>query len=287
MKLCTLAVFFVCPAVYCQNLPQPLTQVEACRRIKDSVVQVDTDTMHGTGFIVDSDGWIITALHVVAEPKTLIQRENITVSALGHPRPISAEIVSPLDDIAQLRDFAILKINETKLPALDLGNEIAVEDGSPIAIVGLPLSAMFRIPINAIPRFCLSGTVAAQTALPLGNLEFLRTIYFQGVSIKGISGAPIVSLVTGKVIGIVSTRMTGIDAALQRVTDDIRNSDVQMSNAGVQTRITMHGIDPARAAGDIVNVLDEQLANGLGTGTGASYVTNALKQAQKNYKNHR
>ena len=177
-------LFLVYTAAYCQDLPQPLTQVEACRKIKNSIVQVDTDTMHGTCFIVDSDGWIVTALHVVAEPQTLVKRENITVSALGHLHPIPAEIVSPLDNIAQLRDFAILKINETKLPALDLGNEIDVEDGSPIAIVGLPLSAMFRIPINPIPRFCLSGTVTAQTTLPLGNLEFLRTIYFQGVSIS-------------------------------------------------------------------------------------------------------
>lgn len=286
MKLCALVVFFVCPAIYGQNLPQPLTQVEACRRMEDSIVQVNSNTASGTGFVV-GDGWIITALHVVVDPKTWIQRENITVSALGHLRPMPAEIVtpvSPLDKNAQFRDFAILKVNGTKIPPLELGNEIAVENGSPIAIVGLPLSAIFRVSLTSAPRFCLSGTVAAQTALPMGNLEFLRTIYFQGVSIKGISGAPILSLVTGKVIGIVSTRMTGIDAALQHVRDDLTNNNTQMSNAGIETHVIMHGIDPALAAGEIINVIDEQLANGLGTGTGASDVANALKRVQKDYK---
>ncbi|MGA8508166.1 MAG: serine protease [Candidatus Sulfotelmatobacter sp.] len=277
-------MFFVCPTVYCQNLPQPLTQVDACQKIRSSVVQVDTETMHGSGFIVDEDGWIVTALHVVADPETLVKREKITVSALGHQKPIPAEIVSPLDKTAQVRDFAILKVNEPRLRALELGNEADVEDGSPITIVGLPLSAMFRFPINPVPRFCLSGTIAAQTALPLGNLEFLHTIYFQGVSIKGISGAPIVSLVTGKVIGIVSTRMTGIDAALQHIRDNFGASETDANDIGAHSSIIMHGIDPARAFGAMANVLDEQLANGLGTGTGAAYITDALKRAQQSYK---
>jgi len=105
--------------------------------------------------------------------------------------------------------------------------------------------------------------------------------------IKGISGAPIVSLVSGKVIGIVSTRMTGIDAALQHVRGDLTTNDIQMSNAGVHIKTVTHGIDAAVAVGDIVNVIDEQLANGLGTGTGASYVSSALKKAQADYKRHR
>ncbi len=280
MRLRVLAVLFVCPAVYCQNHPQPLTQIEACRNFRTSIVQVDTDTMHGTGFIVAPDGWIITALHVVADQKTLTKRENISVSIIGHTHPIPAEIVSPLDNRARLRDFAVLKISKTSLPALDLGSEVNVEDGSPIAIIGLPLSASFAVPPGSVvPRFCLFGTVAAQYALPLGNLEFLHTIYFQGVSVKGISGAPIISLVTGKVIGIVSTKLTGIGPDLQALRDDI--------SAGKGSGVSLSGIDPNLTIGKILDMLDLQLANGLGSGTGASDAAYALKKAQKSYKQPR
>jgi S1-C subfamily serine protease len=238
--------------------------------------------MHGTGFVVDSNGWIMTALHVVADPVTLVKRENLSVSLFGHPRPIQAEIVSPLDDVARLRDFVILKIEKANMSALELGKDVDIEDGSPIVIVGLPLSAIFRIPIKPVPPFCLAGTIAAQTALPLGNLQFLHTVYFQGVSIKGISGAPIVSLVTGKVIGIVSIRLTGISKGLE----DAKNSLTEGA-PGTQASIQLGSADVGKSVAGLIEALDEQLANGLGAGTGAADAAYALKKAQRNYhKSH-
>ena len=276
MRLCSLPVLlFACTAIYCQNLRQPLTQVEACRTFRPSIVQVDSNTMHGTGFIVAPDGWIITALHVVADQQTLTKRENVSVSMLGHPHAIPAEIVSPLDNFARLRDFAIIKIDKSNLPALDLGNEVDVEDGTPVAIIGLPLSASFGIPTGAVPRFCLSGTVAAQSAFPLGNLQFVHTVYFQGVSIKGISGAPIISLITGKVIGVVSTRLTGITPSLLEI-----KNNVTAHPPGISLGL----FDPAVAAIQIIDVLDSQLANGLGSGTGVSDAIQTLKKAQRDYQ---
>lgn len=279
MRLHSVIVLLIlCPTIYCQNLPQPLTQVEACRNFKSSVVQVDTSTMHGTGFIVDPSGWIVTALHVVADPKTLVRRENISVSIFGHPNHIPAEIISPLDNVARLRDFAILKIDKTMLPALGLGNEVDAEEGSPIAIIGLPLSATLGVSGNRMTPFCLAGTIAAKTSLTLGNLQFLKIIYFQGVSVKGISGAPIILLQTGKVIGIVSTKLTGIGPAL----DDVRKNtsaggDVQI----LGTQGNQFGIGYSVTA--IINVLDDQLANGLGSGTGASDAAVALNTTKQTY----
>lgn len=279
MRLRIVLSLLICPAVYCQNLPQPLTQVEACRQFRASIVQVDSDTMHGTGFVVAPDGWIVTALHVVVDPQTLIKREHILVSTLGRSRPSDAEVVSPIDKFTMARDFAILKINKTNLPTLDLGNEISVEDGSPVVIIGLPLSATFRPQLNSIPRFCLSGTVAAQSALPLGNMEFLHAIYFQGVSIKGISGAPIISLVNGKVIGLVSTRLTGITQGL----DQARTS-YTISQSGLHADVNLSGFDVGKTVIGLVDTLDNQLANGLGSGTGAADAAIALEKAKREYK---
>jgi S1-C subfamily serine protease len=272
-----LAFFVTYPAVYCQRLPQPLTHVEACSRFSDMIVQVQTDKMSGTGFIVGADGWIVTALHVVADPDTLAAYAHPRV-VIGHREPIDAEVVSSLDKIASLRDFAILKVGKTQLPTLDLGIESEIESGSQVSIIGFPLSAVF--PRTAagtpVPKFCLTGTVAAQTAFPLGNLEFLHTIYFQGVSIKGISGAPIISLQTGKVIGIVSTRLTGITSALSDLHENIAH--------GFGKNRSLGGFVPGAEIDKIIDVLDVQLANGLGSGTGASEAADNLEKAQREYK---
>ncbi len=258
-----------------QSIKPPLTHVEACRSFADAIVQVDTDTMHGTGFIVDSDGWVVTALHIVADPDTFVKYGNLTVSVLGELRPIPAEVVSPINKLTSDQDFTILKINKTKLPNLELGNEGSVESGSPISIIGLPLSAMFgRFTPNRVPQFCLTGTIAAQTAFPLGGLNFVHTVYFQGVSIKGISGAPIISLVTGKVIGIVSTRMTGISQALAWTRQHL--------GEGGEERIG--NFSSVGTPKQIIDTLDTQLANGLGSGTGTSDAANALSVAKRNYE---
>jgi S1-C subfamily serine protease len=280
MRLCTVLTFLVISrAVYCQNTQKPITHVEACKRFSDSVVQVDTDVFHGTGFIVDADGWILTAFHVVVDIKTLAKYGNITVTLNGDSEKIPAEIISQIDNLARTRDFAVLKIGRTKLKPLELGNEDDARVGSAISIIGIPLSAMFpeNVPLPRIPQFCLTGTIAAQTSFPLGKGIHLDTVYFQGVSIKGISGAPIISLDTGKVIGIADARMTGISHSLSNLHDNIAN--------GLGRNVLVSGLEPGTEIDKIITVLDQQLANGLGTGTGAADAAYALKKAQREYKN--
>lgn len=280
MRICVtlFALIFACHTVVSEGTPKPLTHVEACSsRFSDAVVQVQTDQMSGTGFIAGANGWIITAFHVIADPDTLSVYDNPRI-IIGNRKPIPAEIISSVDKPTSTRDFAILKVDRTQLPKLDLGNESVLELGSPISIIGFPLSAMFpRLAAGTpVPKFCLSGTIAAQTALPLGNLQFLHTIYFQGVSIKGISGAPIISIQTGKVIGVVSTRLTGITDSLFTLHKEILG--------GLGRNITVSGLEPGTEIDKIITTLDTQLANGLGSGTGASDVADALKKAQLEYK---
>jgi len=278
MRLRSLLIFsLICSAVYCQNLPKPLTQLEACRAFEPAVVRIDVGPSipNGTGFIVDSAGWIITALHVVAD-----NYAGIKVNIHGFSKPFTAELVAPLppfDSAAVGRDIAVLKISGSNLPYIQLGSEAVIEDGSPIAVIGFPLSAIFDPKPREIPKFCLTGTIAAQVAFPLGGLNYRHAIYFQGVSVKGISGAPIISLIDGKVIGMVSTKLTGISSAL----------------AGLRTKLNTNGTggiafsgigDPGEFALNVIDVLDKQLANGLGSGTGAADAANALQQAQHKWK---
>lgn len=275
-------LFIACSAAYCQQQPRSL--VEACRVVHDSIVEVRSEKSAGTGFIVGPDGWILTAMHVVADRADLKKFENLRVSVIGSSNPFSAELVSPLDRIAAARDVAVLKIDAAGLPALDIGSEIGLEDGSPIAIIGLPLSASGVITRGSIVPFCLSGTLAAQVAAPLRGLDFLRIIYFQGVSIKGLSGAPVLSLPTGKVVGIVTTKLTGVGPELQRIEDNLDRANIGERNAGVEFRLEAHGIDAAESVGELIRVLDEQLANGLGSASGASDASFYVHQAKRDFK---
>jgi serine protease Do len=269
--------FITCVSVAseCQNLPQPLTHVEACRKFSDAVVQINTERpSHGTGFIVDPDGWIVTAAHVVIDPKTKAKDGAITV-ILPKVGDVLAEEVLPIDDLLIARDFAVLKVNQSNLPHLELGDEGNVEIGSNLTIIGFPLSAMFRIP-GRIPKFCLAGTLAANASFPVGKGNFIDTVYFQGVSIKGISGSPVISLDSGKVIGIVSTRLTGISEGLAGIKEQIAH--------GLGRGIAISGMEPGTVVDQIIDVLDLQLANGLGSATGAADTAFAVKKAQRHRK---
>ena len=70
VRLYALMFAIATSTLYGQN-SRPITRVEACRQFSKAIVQVDTDYMHGSGFVVDPDGWIVTALHVVADRGTL------------------------------------------------------------------------------------------------------------------------------------------------------------------------------------------------------------------------
>ena len=262
--------------IQAQDSHPPLTQISACNLI-NRIVRIDTDVMHGSGVIIDPDGWIVTALHVVADQKTFVEYGNINVTVSGFRRPFPAQVASKIDQVASVRDLAILKIDRTKLPYIEIEDRKAEHPlGSPVAIIGIPISARFGSG-GPIPTFCLSGTIAAQESFSLGGLNYIRRIYFQGVSIKGISGAPIILLESGKVIGIVSTKLTGISTGL----DEARSRILATRNAGATIFL---GVDLLQTLGGLIDTLDDQLANGLGGGSGSTDIALALVQAKQEYK---
>lgn len=277
MRLFAVLVFlFAVPVIYCQNLPQPLTHVEACSRFSKSVVRIDTADGRGTGFIVSPDGFILTAAHVVVDKNTGQYYRAISVT-LPHSW---TELATPVLNIteATTHDFALLKINKTSLVALDLGDENTLDPGGELSIIGFPFSALDENGEQINVRFCLAGTVAATTSFGVGKAQ-INVIYFQGVSVKGISGSPIISRKTGQVVGVVNTKLTGIGPGLDRVRRNASaGGDVQI--------IGTHGnvIQVGGSIADIISVLDAQLANGLGSGTGAADAAYALKKAKRDYQ---
>ena len=83
----------------------------------------------GSGFIFESDGYIITNHHVVDDADQIIVR-------LADRREFEAELIGsdPLSDIA------LLKIDATELPTLKLGDSNALRPGEWVVAIGSPFN---------------------------------------------------------------------------------------------------------------------------------------------------
>lgn len=254
-------------SVFAQTLAKPLTQVQACKKFGSAIVGIHA-YQEGTGLIVSPDGRILTAAHLVIDPATGQNHNAIKVFMPDRSFQPATQVL-PIDD-ALLHDFGLLKVSKSNLPYLQIGNEDDVPIGSNIAILGFPLSAGIAM------KFCLSGSIVAKASVAKGSSK-VNIIFFQGVSIKGISGAPIISLDTGKVIGIENVKLTGIGPGLEKTQKELA--------AGKGRGVSISGIDFGPVMLDMVNTLDTQLANGLGAGNGAYAAGLALKQAQRSQEN--
>ncbi len=137
----------------------------------------------GSGVIVSADGYILTNNHVVegAEKIVVLMSDNksYTAKAVGLDKP---------------SDLAVLKIEDTNLPFLNLGNSDNVRVGDIVLAIGNPLG---------IGQTVTAGIISAKgrrTGLSDGNSfeDFLQT---DAPINRGNSGGALVNL-TGELIGI-------------------------------------------------------------------------------------
>jgi serine protease Do len=137
----------------------------------------------GSGFIISSDGYLLTNNHVVEDA------DEVKVS-LGDRREYKAEIIGtdPRSDVA------VLKIDAEDLPTLKIGRSEKLRAGEWVVAIGSPFQLRFSV---------TSGIVSAKgRSIPNGSdstyVPFIQT----DVAINpGNSGGPLFNL-DGEVIGI-------------------------------------------------------------------------------------
>jgi len=271
-----LLLFSVTSTLQSQEVPHPLTKVDACKKFSGAVVRIQAGMEGGSGFVVDPDGWILTASHVIVDWDTRKYRSPITV-VLPDNSTQNAIPVLQIDDIMFLRDFAILKIAKSELPALPLGDEDTIPVASDIAIIGFPLSAQGRFQDSVTTKFCLFGTIAARQTIPVNKIN-IEAIYFQGVSVKGLSGSPLISLENGEVIGIANLKLAAIN-------DQLKAAQATLGAMPDNLRLYIANADYPTTIRNIIHILDRHLANGLGAATGINDAKYALAKAKRRYKN--
>lgn len=144
----------------------------------------------GTGFIISSaDGLILTNKHVVAD-----ETADYTV-VTNDGQKISAKVLArdPFNDIA------VLKINKSGLPEVQLGDSDKLQIGQTVIAIGNALG-QYR---NTVTRGIISGigrdVVAGDNT---GQSENLQNIIQTDAAINpGNSGGPLINL-AGQVVGI-------------------------------------------------------------------------------------
>ena len=148
------------PASPAQTQTAGLTALDAqlealSRRVAPSVVQVTAtgytstpsvllarDQSTGSGVIVDPDGWIVTNAHVIEDARSVkvdVQQPDAAPPGSSILRPRSQRLVAKVVGVDRETDVAVLKIERSGLPALELGDSELLRQGQLVMAFGSPL----------------------------------------------------------------------------------------------------------------------------------------------------
>ena len=198
----------ICPAVITIIISKDLPKVEGfyfmpfggegviLPRFKEGKKE-STKIGGGSGFIISSDGYVLTSAHVVIDPEAdytvLLEPEK------KYPAKILAR--DPINDIA------ILKIKGVKFPYLELGDSNKIQLGEEVVAVGNPLGE-FHDTLSAGIISGMSRLIQARNHFTQ-ELQQLRGLIQTDAAINpGNSGGPLVNM-EGKVIGINTAAVMG------------------------------------------------------------------------------
>lgn len=147
----------------------------------------------GSGFIIDPDGYIVTNAHVIGDGKY----ENITVSLIDG----STEVGDVLWYDTTL-DLAVVKINKTGLPAVELGDSDTLMVGEPSVAIGNPMTLDLE---RTVTQGIISGL---NRSIAFEDGTVIEPLIQTDASINsGNSGGPLFNA-KGQVIGINTAKMS-------------------------------------------------------------------------------
>ena len=139
-----------------------------------------TNDSLGSGFIIDSDGYVVTNHHVIRDADEIIVR-------LKDRRELKAKVVG--SDARS--DIALLKIEADNLPVVKIGSSSNLKVGSWVMAIGSPFGFDHSVSVGVISA--TGRTLPSESYVP-----FIQT----DVAINpGNSGGPLFNL-DGEVIGI-------------------------------------------------------------------------------------
>jgi serine protease Do len=143
----------------------------------------------GSGFIVDSKGYIITNNHVVEKADKIYVKLSTDPDSVDQGRP--ARVIG----VDKATDLAVIKIDtNTPLPTVKLGNSDTAQVGDWVEAIGSPF---------ALSQTVTAGIISAKnrTIEPGASGQFQHFIQTDAAINPGNSGGPLLNM-SGEVIGV-------------------------------------------------------------------------------------
>jgi putative serine protease PepD len=156
-----------------------------------SIVTQESSLGHGSGFLVTSDGYIVTNVDVVANAQTL------TVLLGTDSRAHDARLV----DYDCTMGVAVLKVDQvSNLPTLAFDSSSGLRPGQTVIVLGGSLNQPRQVTRGVVSA--LHGLVTINTAYGGSpEMQLANVIHTDALIDPGVSGAPLLN-VGGHVVGV-------------------------------------------------------------------------------------
>jgi putative serine protease PepD len=178
----------------------PGSVADIAQRVLPSVVSISARGARGggtgTGFVIDSTGFILTNNHVIADAAADGGRIEVQ---LNDGTTLAATIVGR--DSAY--DLAVLKVDRTGLTALTFGNSDQVAVGDAVIAIGSPLGLSGTVTLGIVSAKDRAVTAGEDA----GDNSYINAIQTDAAINPGNSGGPLVNS-AGAVIGVNSAIAT-------------------------------------------------------------------------------
>lgn len=166
-------------------IPRPVAYVDDLPQSIKSSLTIKTKDKHGSGFVVSSNGYILTNYHVVADTT------GLTV-VLNDESEHDAEVIRA----SKVYDLALLKIDATDLVPFEINDSRDIGIASEVYAVGTPSGGD------------LSQTISKGIISGIRKMQDSKLIQTDASINSGNSGGPLVTK-DGRLVGVVSSKLKG------------------------------------------------------------------------------
>lgn len=181
---------------YVEPAREAMTVEKNVQRVAESVVQIQTASGLGSGFIINKLGYVITNQHVIAG-----EREITVVVYRKKPDGLEKQQFTKVKIIAMngFLDLAILQIDDAgvdKLPFVPMGDSDLLTQGQDVFAIGSPLG---------LERSVSKGIVSIRARESSGRWYIQSTTQIN----PGNSGGPLFNA-RGEVVGVNNMKAAGV-----------------------------------------------------------------------------
>lgn len=190
-----------------QTAPASGSIASIAAAVQPAVVQLDVKGTAGegtgSGFIISSDGYIITNNHVAG----MAGKDGVITVNFNDGKTATGKLIGATADY----DIAVVKVDRTDLPAVQLGESKGLHVGDLVVALGSPLGLQGTVTSGIVSALDRPVTAGGETD---GNVAYIDAIQTDAAINPGNSGGPLVDG-SGAVIGVNSAIASMSDGSSQ------------------------------------------------------------------------